>query len=111
MENQICIQEGDDTQSAVVEEPKVEFKWLDAKCVGGDTVVFRLEDGATVKVKVDIDKAGVALNFANPDGTAHYNIGASLKLNVIPANRKFSMPRSRVSGIPTAPLKKSPMVS
>jgi len=72
----------------------VEFRWLDSKVVGSDTVTFRLEDGATVKIKVDIDRAGVAVNYVNPDGTPHYNIGASLKITVIPKDRKFKIPRS-----------------
>ena len=42
-------------------EEKVEFKILEAKLVGSNTVVFRLEDGAMVKVKVDIGRAAVAL--------------------------------------------------
>ena len=49
-------------------EDLVEFKWLEAKPVGSDTVTFRLEDGAIVKIKVDVDRAGVAVNFTNPDG-------------------------------------------
>jgi hypothetical protein len=103
---------GDHTQSAVVEEPKVEFKWLEARLVGSDTVVFRLEDGATVKVKIDIDRAGVAINFTNPDGTPRYNIGTSVKLNVIPPNKKFSVPKSQLGPSPVKPLQKgSPMVS
>jgi len=55
-------------------EDLVEFKWLGAKLVGSDTVTFRLEDGAFVKIKIDINRAGVALNYANPDGTPYYHI-------------------------------------
>ena len=86
-------------------EAKVEFKWLEAKCVGTDTVVFRLNDGATVKIKVDVDRAGVAANYTNPDGTPHYNIGASLKVNVIPTKKSYYIPRSKVKAVPS---KKSP---
>ena len=75
---------------------KVEFKWLEAKLVGSDTVIFRLEDGATVKVKVNIQRAGVAQNFTNPDGTPHYNIGAGLRIDVIPPDKRFYIPRSKV---------------
>jgi len=84
-------------------EPKIEFKWLEAKCTGNDTVVFKLEDGATVKIKVDLDRVGVAISFTNPDGTPHYNIGASLKVNVIPAKKSYYMPKSQLK---TAPPKK-----
>lgn len=77
-------------------EERIEFKWLEAKTVGNNTVVFRLEDGAMVKIRVDIDRAGVATNYTNPDGTPNYNIGASLHINVIPSSKKFSIPKSQV---------------
>lgn len=77
-------------------EPKVEFKWLEAKCLGTDTVVFKLEDGATVKIKVDLDRAGVAEALTNPDGTPHYNVGASLKVSIIPAKKSFYVPKSQL---------------
>ena len=32
-------------------------------------VSFKLEDGTIVKVKVDLDRVGIATNFNNPDGT------------------------------------------
>lgn len=92
-------------------EQKVDFMWLESKCVGGDTVVFRLEDGAIVKVKVDIDRAGVAVNFTNPDGTPNYNIGTSVKISVIPANKKFSIPKSQFGAIPSKSPEKPPMIS
>jgi len=81
-------------------EQNIEFKWLDAKLIGSDTVVFRLEDGAMVKIKVDIDRAGVALNLKNPDGSPHYNINASLKVSVVPSGKKFSIPKSQLSRPP-----------
>ena len=91
-------------------DPKIEFKWLEAKCTGTDTVVFKLEDGATVKIKVDLDRAGVATTFTNPDGTPHYNIGASLKVNVIPKARSYYVPRSQIRNIPTKKAENSPFV-
>lgn len=77
-------------------EQRVEFTWLEAKCIGTDTVVFELEDGATVKIKVDVDKAGVAAGFTNPDGTSHYEVGAALKINVIPSNRAYYVLKSQL---------------
>lgn len=77
-------------------EEKVEFKLLEAKSVGTDTVVFRLEDGAMVKVRVDITRAGVATNFTNPDGSPHYSIGTGVGIQIIPASRKFTLPKSQV---------------
>jgi len=77
----------------IISEEKVEFNILEAKLVGSNTVVFRLEDGAMVKVKVDIERAAVAVNFKNPDGTPHYNIGTGLKLTIIPKDKKFYIPK------------------
>jgi hypothetical protein len=82
-------------------EEKIEFKMLDSKLLGSDTVVFRLEDGAMVKIKVDIDRAGIAINFRNPDGSPHYNINAGLKINVTPAEKKYQIPKSQLP--PSAP--------
>lgn len=77
-------------------EPKIEFKLLEAKCTGTDTVVFKLEDGATVKVKVDLDRVGVAKSMTNPDGTPHYDIGASLKVCVIPSKKSYYRSKSKL---------------
>jgi hypothetical protein len=77
-------------------EDKVEFKWLEAKSVGTDTVVFRLEDGAMVKLRVDITRAGVATNFKNPDGSPHYSINTNVGIQIIPADKRFTLPKSQV---------------
>jgi len=100
----------DQTQTGM-EESKIEFKWLEAKCTGSDTVVFRLEDGALVKVKIDIDRAGVAVNFANPDGSPNYNVTVSTKINVVPANKAFSIPKSQLGFAPPKIPARPPIVS
>jgi hypothetical protein len=92
--------------SARMPEDNIEFKILEYKLVGSDTVVFRLEDGAMVKVRVDIGRAGVATNLKNPDGSPHYNIAADLRISVIPAEKKFLIPKSQ---LPQAPPKESTM--
>jgi len=76
---------------------------LDYKLIGSDTVAFRLEDGAIVKIKVDLDRAGVAENFKNPDGTSHYNIGAGLKVQIKPPGGKYSLPKSQIKTPPPPP--------
>lgn len=81
----------------------VEFKWLEAKVVGTDTVVFRLEDGTLVKVKIDVDRAGLALNHKNPDGSPHYNINFSQKVTVVPPEKKFKVPKSQLQPPPPRP--------
>ncbi|MEW6043838.1 MAG: hypothetical protein AB1608_06205 [Thermoproteota archaeon] len=70
---------------------KIEFKMLDYERVGNDFVAFKLEDGTLVKVKVDLDRVGIATNHKNPDGTPHYAINTSVKITVIPNDRKFSV--------------------
>ncbi|HWP78099.1 MAG: hypothetical protein AB1299_08185 [Thermoproteota archaeon] len=70
---------------------KIEFKMLDYERVGNDFVAFKLEDGALVKVKVDLDRVGIATNHKNPDGTPHYAINTSVKITVIPSDRTFSV--------------------
>jgi len=82
---------------------KIEFKMLDHKRVGDDTVTFELEDGTIVKVKVDLDRAGIATNYKNPDGTAHYAVNTSVKVFVIPYDRKFSLPKGQVKAQSTKP--------
>ena len=77
-------------------EEKVEFKILEAKLIGSNTVVFRLEDGTMIKVKVDIERAAVAIDFKNPDGTPHYNIGTGVRLTIIPKDKKFYIPKSKL---------------
>ncbi|MBM3905230.1 MAG: hypothetical protein FJ354_00905 [Thaumarchaeota archaeon] len=73
---------------------KIDFKMLDYERVGGDFVAFKLEDGALVKVKVDLDRVGIALNHKNPDGTPHYAINTSVKISIIPNERKFSVEKN-----------------
>ncbi len=77
-------------------EQMVDFKWLEAKPVGSDTVVFHLENGTTVKVKVSLERAGLALNMKNPDGSDLYNFNANMQVQIIPAEKKFSIPRSQI---------------
>ena len=83
-------------------EPVVEFKMLEAKPVGSDVVVFHLEDGTRMKVRVSLDRVGVALNFKNPDGTPHYSTNFNLALTIMPPDKKFTIPRSQIQ-VPTPP--------
>ena len=77
---------------------KIEFKILDYSTVDGDTVSFKLEDGTIVKVKVGIERVGVATNYRNPDGSLHYAVNTSVKLYVIPYDKRFTLPKSQVKG-------------
>lgn len=73
---------------------KIEFKMLDYERVGNDFVAFKLEDGTLVKVKVDLDRVGIATNHKNPDGTPHYAVNTSIKITVIPSERTFSVEKN-----------------
>ncbi|HKU49638.1 MAG TPA: hypothetical protein VJP79_06785 [Nitrososphaera sp.] len=77
---------------------KIEFKMLDYSAEGTDTVSFKLEDGTIVKVKVGIERVGVATNYRNPDGSLHYAVNTSVKLYVIPYDKRFTLSKSQVKG-------------
>jgi hypothetical protein len=76
---------------------------LDFERLENEFVSFKLEDGTVVKVKVDLDRVGIATNFSNPDGTPHYAINTSVKLTVIPSNRKFSVEKTSIKGKQSSP--------
>ena len=82
---------------------KIEFKMLDHERLENDFVSFKLEDGTIVKVKVDLDRVGIAINFTNPDGTPHYAINTSVKLSIIPKNKKFLVEKKSVKGKQSSP--------
>lgn len=77
---------------------KIEFKMLDYSIDGTDTVSIKLEDGTIVKVKVGIERVGVATNYRNPDGSLHYAVNTSVKVYVIPYDKRFTLPRNQVKG-------------
>ena len=81
-------------------DDKVDFKMLDYARLENEYVSFKLEDETVVKVKVDLDRVGKALNFTNPDGTPHYAINTSVKLSIIHAERTFSVPKSSIKAAP-----------
>ena len=82
---------------------KIEFKMLNIQRLENDFVSFKLEDGTIVKVKVDLDRVGIATNFTNPDGTPHYAINTSVKLSIIPKNKKFLVEKKSVKGKQSSP--------
>ena len=82
---------------------KIEFKMLDYDRIGSDFVSFKLEDGALVKVKVDLDRVGIATNHKNPDGTPHYAINTSVKISIIPSDRSFSIEKNLKDKQPPPP--------
>ncbi len=82
---------------------KIEFKILDYKRLENDFVSFKLEDGTVVKVKVDLDRVGKAVDYKNPDGTSHYAISTAIKLSIVPPNKKFSVEKKSVKGTNTHP--------
>ena len=73
---------------------KLEFEMLDFERVENEYVSFKLEDGTVVKVKVDLDRVGKAINHKNPDGTPHYAINTAVKLSILPAEKKFTVEKN-----------------
>jgi len=61
------------------------------------------EDGTIVKVRVDLDRVGIATNFTNPDGTPHYAINTSVKLSITPKDKKFSVAKNSIKGKQSTP--------
>lgn len=82
---------------------KVEFKMLDYERLENDYVSFKLEDGTIVKVKVDLDRVGKAVNFKNPDGTPHYAINTAVKVSIIPSDKSFTVEKRSIKGKNTGP--------
>ncbi len=84
-------------------DDKIEFKMLDYKRLENDFVSFELEDGSIVKVKVDLDRVGKAVNFKNRDGTPRYTINTSVKVSIIPSDRKFSVEKTSLKPNKSSP--------
>ncbi len=82
---------------------KIEFKIMDYKRLDHDFVSFKLEDGTIVKVKVDLDRVGKAENFKNPDGTPRYAINTSVKISVIPSDKKFTVEKTSLNAKKSSP--------
>jgi len=91
-----------------IDGDRIEFRMLDHASVGDDTVSFRLEDGTTVKVKVTLERVGIATNYRNPDGTAHYAVNSAVKIYIVPSDKKFTMPKSQVAGNAPPPPDRQP---
>lgn len=87
---------------------RIEFRMLDHSNVGDDVVSFKLEDGTIVKVKVTLERAGIATNYCNPDGTPHYAVNTSVKLYIIPHDRRFTMPKGQIAGMGSDPKNSTP---
>ncbi len=76
---------------------------LDYERLENDYVSFKLEDGTVVKVKIDLDRVGKAVNYTNPDGTPHYAINTAVKLSIVPSDKKFSVEKTSLKGKNTSP--------
>lgn len=77
---------------------KIDFEMLDYERVENEYVSFRLEDGAIVKVRVDLDRVGKAISYKNPDGTPHYAINTAIKLSILPSEKKFTVEKNNLKG-------------
>ena len=82
----------------IEDREKIEFEMLDYKRLENEFISFELEDGTVVKVKVDLDRVGKAVNFTNPDGTPHYAINTAVKLAILPTNKKFTLQKNAAKG-------------
>ena len=72
----------------------IEFEWLEAKCIGNvEPIVFRLEDGALVKIQVTIRRAGKRIE---KDKGPFYHVEPAIHIQIVPAEKKFRIPRSKL---------------
>jgi len=55
-----------------------------------------LEDGTQVRIRVDINRAGVAINSVNPDGSPQYHFDIGSNVQIVPAQRKFKLPKQQM---------------
>jgi len=61
---------------------------IEAKNVGTNTIVFMLEDGTKVLVKVEVGRCGKRLN---EKGEAQYHLDFHNNVRFIPKNKKFKV--------------------
>ena len=77
-------------------QDKIEFKILETKLIGNNVVIFRAEDGATIKARVFCDSVALAIDYRNPDGSPHYRQHIQVNVTTIPPDRKFFVPKSEM---------------
>jgi hypothetical protein len=73
-------------------QENIKFKIVCAKLVGSNVVNFRLEDGALLKIHVDIARVGVAIDRKGPDGSPLYTINISPRIEIEPKDKTFMAP-------------------
>jgi hypothetical protein len=84
------------------EEEKIKFKALQWKLKSPtDTIEYELEDGTKVKVRFDLVRAGVAINYLNPDGSPNYNIAGKTDITIVPTEKEFELPKSQIGAPPS----------
>ena len=84
------------------EEEKIKFKPLRWKLKSSsDTLEYELEDGATIKVRFEIFRVGIAIGFLNPDGSPNYNVSGNANITIIPPGREFEVPKSQIGAPPS----------
>ncbi len=71
---------------------KIKAKLLDYELVGSDTVTFKLEDGAKMKVKVNLVKVARAIEKTE-DGTTIYQAQVNNNVTFLPKDRNVEIPK------------------
>jgi hypothetical protein len=73
-------------------QEQLKYKQISSKLVGSNVVNFRLEDGTLVKVYVEMDRAGIAIERKAPDGSPLYNLGLSTRVTFESKDKTFFAP-------------------
>jgi hypothetical protein len=71
---------------------QIKDKQISAKLVGSNVVSFRLEDGNLLKVHVDLNRVGVAVDRKAPDGTPIYNFSLNPRIEIETKDKTFYAP-------------------
>jgi hypothetical protein len=91
-----------------MEPDQIKYKRITAKLVGSNVVNYRLEDGTLVKIFVELNRAGVALDRKAPDGTPLYNFGIGTRIDVQTKDGTFYAPHPLIPTRKANPENKEP---
>ena len=74
-------------------QEQIKYKRITAKIVGSNVVNFRLEDGTLVKIFVEMNRAGIAIDRKAPDGSPLYNFEIGTRMDIQTKEGTFYAPQ------------------
>jgi hypothetical protein len=73
-------------------QEQIKYRQISAKLVGSNVVNFRLEDGNLLKVHVELNRIGVAIDRKAPDGTPIYNFSMNPRIEIETKDKTYLAP-------------------